>query len=134
MKIPPNTWIDTFGHRLGQEFETVGSGKAVATLEIRQEHCNPNHVAHGGAVFTLADDVMGAAAHSICADGLVPTATQVNIHLVRSARPGDWLRAEAEVTSSGKNTALLEARVTNDKGRLVARTTATFLLIQARYT
>ena len=132
MKIPPDVWIDTFGHRLGMTFEEARPGYAEAVLEVGPEHCNPNGVCHGGAVFTLADDSMGGAAHPLCPPGCVPASTQVTIHFARSARAGDTLRAKTTVLSHGRRTALLESRVTDAQYRLVALLTAGYLFVEAR--
>jgi uncharacterized protein (TIGR00369 family) len=133
MKVPPDVWKDTFGHRLGMQFVKAEPGHAVATLLVKPEHCNPPGVCHGGAIFTLADDSMGGAIHPICPEGTVPTATQVNVHYARSARPGDTLTTETQVVSHGKRTAVVEARVSDGEGRLVALLTSTFLFVEARY-
>ncbi len=132
MQIPPDTWKGTFGERLGMAYEVAEAGRTVATLEVRPEHCNPPGVCHGGALFTLADDSMGGALHPLCPEGTHPTAVQVGVHFARSARPGDRLRAEARVLSRGRRTALLEARIEDASGRLVALVTASFLFVEAR--
>jgi uncharacterized protein (TIGR00369 family) len=131
--MPHDGWKGSFGHALGLSYEPAEPGQAVATLKIKKEQCNPSGVCHGGAMFSLADDVMGAALHPLCPEGMVPAATQANIHFSRSARQGDLLRAEGKVLSRGKRTGLLEARVTDDQGRLVALVTASYLFVEARY-
>ncbi len=133
MKIPPNTWQGTFGDRLGMEFTLAEPGHTEANLLVKPEHCNPNRTCHGGAMFTLADDSMGGAAHPLCPEGHVPTATQVNIHYARSAREGDRLKVVTKVVSHGRRTAVLESRITNEQGLLVALLTASYLFVGARY-
>jgi len=133
MKIPPDDWKGTFGGRLGMTYTETEPGRAVAFLDVRPEHCNPPGVCHGGAVFAFADDSMGGALHPLCPPGHLPTSTQVNIHFVRSSRPGERLRVEARVLSHGQRTALLESRVEDGQGRLVALLTASYLFVEARY-
>ncbi len=132
MKIPPDTWKGTYAHRLGMEHGPNEPGRAQASLEVAPHHCNPNGVCHGGAIFTLADDSMGAAIHPLCPAGKVPAATQVGIHYVRSARPGDRLEVDTQVLSHGRRTALVESRVTDAKQRLVALLTASYLFVEPR--
>ncbi len=132
MKIPPDNWIDSFGHRLGVDFKKVRPGLAEAALKILPTHCNPNGVCHGGVLFTFADETMGAAAHALCPPGFVPTSTQVNIHYARSVRAGETLRVETQGLSHGRRTALLESRITNETHRLVALVTASFLFVEPR--
>ncbi len=132
MKIPPDTWIDTFGHRLGIDFKEVKPGRCSAELTIQPIHCNPNGVCHGGALFTFADDTMGGAAHALCSPGFVPTATQVNIHFARSVHAGQTLRVVSQALSHGRRTALLESRITDEEDRLVALLSASFLFVEPR--
>ncbi len=115
-------------------YERAEPGNTVATLRIGAEHCNPHGICHGGAIFTLVDDSMGAAAYPLCPDGHLPTSTQVNIHYARSTRPGATLRAETTVASHGRRTAVLESRVTDEHGRLVALVTAAYLFVEDRST
>jgi uncharacterized protein (TIGR00369 family) len=132
MKIPPVTWIGTFGQRLGLEFKRLETGLAEAELLITPEHCNPNGVCHGGTIFTLADESMGAAAHSITPEGLVPTSLQVDVHYSRSAKPGDSLRVSTEALAHGRRTAVLESRVSDGQGRLVALLSASYMFVEPR--
>ena len=46
------------------ELERVEKDRAVFKLDIRPESCNPYGLIHGGAIYTLADNATGAAAHS----------------------------------------------------------------------
>jgi uncharacterized protein (TIGR00369 family) len=114
-------------------FEAAAPGHTEATLKIAAEHCNPNRVCHGGAIFTLADDSMGGAVHPLCPPGYVPAATQVNVHYARSVRAGDTIRVSTDVLSHGRRTAVVESRVTDGDGRLVALLSASYLIVRARY-
>jgi len=133
MKIPPENWPGTYGHRLGHTFTISEPGHTVVEVELTDAHCNPAGVCHGGALFTLADDAMGGAVHSLCPAGVVPTAVQSGVHYVRSVRPGERVRAEVHVLTHGKRTAMAEARVTDSQGRLVALLTGSFMFVEARY-
>ncbi|MFH2008104.1 MAG: PaaI family thioesterase [bacterium] len=133
MKIPPDSWRSSFGGRLGMTIEAMTPGHAEAVLEIGAEHCNPNGVCHGGAIFTLADDSMGGAIHPLCPPDHVPAATQVNVHYARSVRAGDTIRVSTDVLSQGRRTAVVESRVTDGSGRLVALLSASYLIVGARY-
>ncbi len=130
--MPPDNWQTTFGGRLGMKYVDAGPGHAVAELTVLPEHCNPPGVCHGGALFTLADDTMGAAIHPLCPPGTVPTSAQVSVNYARSTRPGDLLRAEATVLSHGRTAAVLEARVLDTERRLVALVSASYMFVTAR--
>jgi acyl-CoA thioesterase len=132
MGVPHEEWLRTFGGRLGMVYVETGDGHAVVELTVRPEHCNPPGVCHGGAIFTLADDAMGAAIDPLCPPGRVPTSSQVSINYARSSRPGDLLRAEVKVLSHGRTAAVLEARVLDIEGRLVALVSAGYLFVPAQ--
>lgn len=125
-------WQGSFGQRLGMEYLNVGDGQAQAELVLKPEHCNPNGICHGGTIFTLADDSMGAAAYSITPQGKVPTSVQVNIHFARSARAGDRLLVKTRVLSSGKHMLVLESRVEDGQDNLVALLSASYMFVVPR--
>ena len=132
MKIPPDSWKDTFGERLGLHFDRVAPGEAEASWLVAPEHCNPPGVCHGGALFTFADDTMGAAVHGIVPEGRVPTSTQASVNFVRAGRPGDHLTARSRVISKGPRSALVESRVEDADGRLLLFVTSQFRFISRR--
>jgi len=132
-KTPPDSWKGSFGEQTKMQYIEVEPGRAVAELEVREEHLNPSGVCHGGVLFTVADDSMGAALHALSPEGRLPTSTQVTINFARSVRPGDRVRVETHVLSHGRRTALVESRLTDEAGRLVALVTAGCLFVEARY-
>lgn len=125
-------WQGSFGHRLGMKYLQVAAGRAEAELVVEDGHCNPNGVCHGGALFTLADDSMGAAAHGLAPEGLVPASLEVSSYFARSARPGERLQASTRVLSSGRRTAVLETRVEDAEQRLVALFTSSYMFVERR--
>ena len=46
------------------ELESVETDRVVYRLDIREESRNPYGMVHGGALYTLADDAAGTAAHT----------------------------------------------------------------------
>jgi len=132
MQVPPDNWTGSFGERLGMSYTEVEPGRSSAVLNICDEHLNPTGVCHGGVLFTFADDSMGAALFALCPEGHHPSSNQLNIHLARSARSGDRITAETRVLSHGRRTALLESRLTDEEGRLVALVTASCLFVENR--
>ena len=48
------------------ELESVEPDRAVFRLDIRPESRNPYGMVHGGAIYTMADNATGTAAHGIC--------------------------------------------------------------------
>ncbi|MBP8042627.1 MAG: PaaI family thioesterase, partial [Bacteroidales bacterium] len=73
---------DRFARLLGIELLEVSEGKAISKMEIRDEHLNGVDIAQGGAIFTLADFTLAAAANS---HGTVAVVINANINFIKAA-------------------------------------------------
>lgn len=113
---------------LGFEIER-GEGRAVASLELGARHMNPIDVAHGAVPFALMDTAMGAAVMSVVDDDKRCATIEVHTRFHRGARSGRLI-AEAVVVTAGRRVIHLEARTTDDAGRLVASSTGSFAVIE----
>jgi uncharacterized protein (TIGR00369 family) len=72
---------------------------------------------------------MGAAAVTFAEGRKVSVANaEMKVSFLTAVRRGTVLRCEAVVVSGGSRTAFVEASVTNDEGRLVARASSTYVL------
>lgn len=105
----PERYRDRYGELLGIEVVEVGEGRASVALTAGERHANFLGLVHGGAVFSLADAALAAAANSEAERTAV--ATVVTIHLLRGCRPGDRLLAEAEREHRGGRLALYRITV-----------------------
>ena len=85
-------------------------------LEIRPESLNPYGMVHGGALYTMADDAAGSAAHS---DGRYYVTQSGELHFLRN-QPNGVLRAVGVVRHRGKSTVLVQVDITNEDGTLLA--------------
>jgi acyl-CoA thioesterase len=113
---------DRLGRLLGVELLEVREGYAEARLEIGQQHLNAANVAHGGAVFTVADIALAAAANSY---GNVTLLTNGNITVFHGTTEGDTLTACAEEVSKSRKLAHYRVTVSNDTPEKIAVFTAT---------
>jgi len=115
---------------LGMEVEEVGDGFATFTLEPDARMLNPIGSVHGGIAATLLDSCMGCAVHTTLAPGLGYTTAQLNLHYLRSMQPGmGRVRATGTVLHRGRKQSTAEARLVDDKGRLLAHGTTTCLIL-----
>jgi acyl-CoA thioesterase len=105
-----------------------GEGRAVVSLSLGDAHMNPNGVAHGATPFTMMDTAMGAAVMSIVDEGQTCATIELHIRFHRAASDGQ-LTAEAKVLTAGKRVVHLEAKTTDEQGRLVASATASFAIM-----
>ncbi|MBL7215616.1 MAG: hotdog fold thioesterase [Phycisphaerae bacterium] len=107
---------DRYAKHSGIELLDVSKGTAKAVMAIREEHLNGVGIAHGGAIFTLADFVFAAASNS---HGTVAVAINANISYVKAAT-GGTLTAQAKEVSLNPKIATYSVRVTDETGDLVA--------------
>lgn len=105
-----------------------GAGRASASLVLNERHMNPNDVSHGAASFTLMDTAMGAAVMSVVGEDKFCATIEIHTRFHRAAREGE-LTAEAIVLNSGRRIIHLEAKTTDEDGRLVASATGSFAIL-----
>lgn len=108
---------DNFASFLGAEVTLVEDGRAVARMELSDDHRNFLGLVHGGAIFGVADVAFGAAANSW---GLRCAATHISIDYLQA--PGDtpFLQAEARMTGRAGRTCYYEMEVTDSVGARIA--------------
>ena len=107
------------------ELESVDKDRAVFKLDIRPESCNPYGMVHGGAIYTLADNATGSAAHT---DGRNYVTQSGTLHFLRNQREG-IIRAQARVRHRGRSTVLVAVDVVGDDGTLLASGEFSFFCI-----
>ena len=107
------------------ELEYVERDHAMYKLNIRPESKNPYGMVHGGAIYTMADNATGAAAHT---DGRFYVTQTSALHFLRNQSEGTvW--AEAHVRHRGKSTCLVSVDITGEGGTLIATGEFTFFCI-----
>ena len=103
---------------LGIETVEIGPGRMVCELSVRDELLNTFGTLHGGVVSGLADHILGAVLYSVIERGAWAATTEFKINLLAPIRTGT-VRAEAEIISMTKRTAVVRIDITND-GRAAA--------------
>ena len=100
---------DRFATNAGVELIEIKEGYSKARLVITAEHLNAGGRTQGGAIFTLADLALAAAANS-----------HGTLAFLRASGPGDTLYAEARERYIGRTTGYYQIDVTNQEGKLIA--------------
>jgi len=108
---------DRFAANAGVELMEIREGYSKARLVITAEHLNAGGRTQGGALFTLADLALAAAANS---HGTLAFSLSSNITFLRGSEPGDVLYAEARERYIGRSTGYYQIDVTNQEGKLIA--------------
>jgi uncharacterized protein (TIGR00369 family) len=114
---------------LGTDRLEADEGRVVVWMVAQEFHYNPLGTVHGGVLSTLLDTAAGCAVHSVLPAGVGYTSLDLNTKFLRPATVASgMLRCEGSVLSRGRRTALAEARLTDERGALVAHATSTCLL------
>ena len=94
-------------------------------------HYNPIGSVHGGYAATLLDSAMGLAVHSMLPAGTGYTTLEFKISFIRGmTRDTGAVRSEGRILNVGRRAATAEARITDNKGRLLAHATTTCLVFE----
>jgi acyl-CoA thioesterase len=108
---------DTFARLIQMKLLEIQPGFARSSLSITDQMVNIYQMAHGGAIFSVADQACEAAGNSF---GEPAVALQHNIHFLAAGKSGDILEATAKVTHRSNRVGLIEFEVRNQQGLLLA--------------
>lgn len=124
-ELPPPPITRTLGYSAA-EFD---QGRVVFTMQVGEHHYNPLGSVHGGVLATLLDTCTGCAVHTLLAAGQGYTSLDLTTKFLRPVTVDSGLvRCEGLVINRGRTTALAEARLTDEAGRLMAYATSTCLI------
>ncbi|HEY7270235.1 MAG TPA: PaaI family thioesterase [Dehalococcoidia bacterium] len=125
----------------GTMLETIGlqaleieRGRFLCAIEHRPALAIRSGVFHAGTLVTLADSAATFAALTITdpaasmSPALFPLAVQLSSSVARNTDHGR-VTAEAVVVHGGRTTQVVETRVTDEAGRLLALVTTTHLVV-----
>jgi acyl-CoA thioesterase len=104
-----------FSKNIGIELLEVHWGFAKAKLKITEFHLNQAGVAHGGAIFTLADFAFAVASNSF---GKVSLAINTSISFIHAGKLGDELIAEARLVDESNRLGTYEVVITNGEKKI----------------
>ena len=124
-KVPPPPIALLLGFRL----IAVSPGTATVQLEAGPQHANPMGTLHGGVLCDIADAAMGIAYVTNLAEGESFTTLELKINFLKPIWKA-MLTAEGKVLKQGRTTGVVECRVTDEKGSLVAHATSTCMTLR----
>ena len=117
------------GDLIGFESLEAGNGRAIVTLQSGPQHFNPMGTLHGGVLCDIADTAMGFAFASTLAPEESFTTVELKINYLRPVREAK-LRAEVRVIQRGRTVGYVECEVTDENGKLVAKSSSTCLVLR----
>jgi uncharacterized protein (TIGR00369 family) len=125
MQVPPNCDL-TLGMVCVDKSDP---GATVWEMRADERFTNPAGVLQGGFLGAFCDSAMGAASVTWVGDRKVFSANvELKVSFLAPVRPGGVLTCTSRVIGGGSRVAFVEAEVTDDGGRLVAKASSTYLL------
>jgi len=116
---------------LGIELIDVKKGWAKVRLPFAEKLTHPLGIAHGGAVFSPADSAIAMALSGLVGPDEIYTTIEMKINYLKPFNTGEII-AEASILHKGKNIAIGDVKVTNDRGRMIATGLATYMIMKNR--
>ena len=120
--------VNPFGELIGLRFLAREAGFSRCALTVDERLFNPNRVLHGGVVFTMADNGMGAALSAMLAEHEQCATVEINIIYLKAVTAGT-LTCETRVIQRGGRIAFLESEVKNGE-QLVAKALGSFSIFR----
>ena len=114
----------------GLELVDVGDGTAELVMDLRPHHFNPQGIVHGGIITAIADTSIGLALRSRLKAGYTHRTAQLNVHFIAKGE-GNRLLGHGRALHLGQRMGYGEAEVTDAGGRVLARASGTFIVLQA---
>lgn len=126
----PDLPLDTSAslRRYGTTLVEAAEGQVSVRFKAGRDTLQDNGVVSGGDVGAMLDSAMAIAVLSTLGAGQTCATVSYTVNLMRAAGPGD-LAADASVDRLGKRIAFASARLTDERGRVVAAATSSFAVL-----
>lgn len=111
-------WADDIAaQHLGMKLVSVGPGRAVMTMLVKDTMTNGHGLCHGGYIFTLADTAFAYACNSY---GQRTVAQSAQIAFVAPGKRGMTLTADAAERQRGERSGIYDITVRDATGSIIA--------------
>ena len=118
-----------FATWMGMTLQRIDDGESELRLEVQPHHLNPGGIVHGGVLATVLDACIGLALRSKLGMSTEHVTIELDVHYLSPARTGALVGRGRAVRVGGR-VSYGEADLFADDGTLVAKGTATFLIVQ----
>ena len=114
---------------MGIRLTKLGWGRSEIRMKVDQGLTQLAGFAHGGVSASLIDSAVGLAICTLIGRRIRITTIDLQVNFVAPAKPGS-LTARGRVVHQGRRTAVGDAEVLDESGKLVAKGTATYLILE----
>ena len=122
-----------FYRHLGISLIKVGWGSAEIRLQVKKELTQSAGFAHGGVSATLIDSAVGLALCTMLDQRELITTVDLSVNFIAPAGPG-VLTTRGRIFRKGKRLAVGDAEVRDEKGTVVSKGTATYMMLGKKRT
>ena len=106
-----------FSQLLGMRIVDTGPDFAKVEMTLAERHLNGFAIAHGGAIFALADT---AFAHACNSGNIVTVAQQCQVNFLKPGKAGETLTATAKARTRSGHTGLYDVTIATQDGTVIA--------------
>jgi acyl-CoA thioesterase len=113
---------------LGMKVVELDKGYARLVVPVEERMNSILGGLHGGVLSSLSDSAVAMALFTIIEPGQKPVTVELNINYLKPVQ-GDQAIAEAHIVSHGRTIAVGDVDITDDTGRLICKSRATYMLV-----
>lgn len=116
-------------HTLGFTKPDIEQGEVIFSFEPQEYHYNPIGSVHGGVITSVLDSAMGCTLHSILPAGSGYTTLELKVNFLKAvSHKNKKMIAKGKIIHSGKSTALVEADLRDEEGKIYAHSISTCMI------
>lgn len=118
-------------HTLGFGKPEVKEGEVTFSFEPQEYHFNPIGSVHGGVITAILDSAMGCTLQSVLPVGVGYTTLELKVNFLKAVNlKNKKLFSKGKIIHFGKSTALVEADLNDEDGKIYAHSTSTCYIFQ----
>ena len=111
--------------------DSAEDSKSVLRLPVRHEFLQGAGAMQGGLITCLADEAIAHAVITTLAENETTVTIEIKTNFMYPVSGGE-LTAKGSLIKRGRSVIVGEAVVTNEKGKLVAKSTGTFMVLEIK--
>lgn len=118
--------ISPVGRWLNGILESIDTSSMRVRFQVRHDMSNPMGVLHGGIAATILDDCIGVLVYT---QGREYAFTTINLNcdFLHAAKVDQLIFAEANIMRAGKNVMHVEARILDEEGKIIAKSSSNLI-------
>ena len=117
-----------FYRHLGINLTRVGWGRAEIQLRVERKLTRSAGFAHGSVAAALIDSAVGLALCTMLDPEELITTVELHVNYIAPAELG-VLKSRGKIVHKGKRVAVGDAEVRDERGRLISRGSATYMIL-----